>query len=135
MYKLNQKEIILDYLRLHSDYSLPASKIAHDLQKNVTRATLYRILEGLENQGIIKKIYNEQKDYYEYQYYDVNEDHSSHLHLKCLKCGKLIHLHCDISSKLVTHVSKEHNFYINQEASIIYGICASCSLIKGEVDD
>ena len=129
-YKTKQREMILDIFKNHETFSYSAKEIKSLLNDEVSKATLYRTLDKLEEEHILRKYYNELTSNYEYQYANKEESCSSHLHLKCTQCGKLIHLHCNESNALIAHIGKSHNFYINQENTIIYGLCSDCSIFK-----
>ena len=70
-YNTKQKEYILSYLKKHKDVYLTADEILYGLNKKeevVSRATLYRYLDCLVEQSIVKKILfqNETKASYQY---------------------------------------------------------------------
>lgn len=129
-YKTKQKEMIINLLQENRELSLSAKEILERLGSSVSKATLYRALERLEDEKIIRKFYNEVTSSYEYQYADKDDKCSSHLHLKCNNCGKLIHLHCVESNSFLSHIAHEHSFFVNQNDTMIYGICESCSIVK-----
>lgn len=129
-YKTKQRESVLEIFKTHPEYSYSAKEISKLLDDSVSKATLYRTLDKLEEEKILRKYFNELTSNYEYQFANKEESCSSHLHLKCTQCGKLIHLHCSESNSLVSHIGKVHNFFINQENTIIYGICSDCSIVK-----
>ena len=129
-YKTKQREYILSLLKDNNGYSLSAKDILDRSKEAISKATLYRTLDKLEEEHILRKYYNELTSQYEYQYANKEESCCNHLHLKCTTCGRLIHLHCSESSTFLSHLVKEHNFYINQENTIIYGLCSHCSMVK-----
>ena len=61
-----------------------------------------------------------------YQYFDGTGDCHRHYHLKCLKCGKLLHAECEFLNDLSEHIEKEHDFVIDGEKTVLYGICGEC---------
>ena len=52
----------------------------------------------------------------------------SHLHLKCVGCGKLFHMDEDISDELVSRIRACSAFSVDEEESVLYGKCSSCSV-------
>mgnify|MGYP000686480787 FL=1 len=46
--------------------------------------------------------------------------------MKCLKCGKLLHAECDFLNGLSEHIEKEHDFVIDGERTVLYGVCGDC---------
>ena len=49
-----------------------------------------------------------------------------HLHLKCVKCGKIIHLECHFMEEISHHIEESHGFTLQCKNSILYGICKEC---------
>ena len=60
-----------------------------------------------------------------YQYIE-GEHCEEHYHLKCEKCEKIIHLECEEIEEIQNHILKEHNFQLDKNKTILYGICKSC---------
>ena len=48
------------------------------------------------------------------------------VNIKCEKCGKLIHLHCEEVKKFIDHISSAHDFLMNPARTVFYGICSEC---------
>ena len=67
-----------------------------------------------------------------YQYIDSERGCHNHFHLKCLSCGRLIHLDCDHLAEISDHIAKEHGFQIDSSQTVFYGICSNCSKKKQE---
>ncbi len=128
-YKTNQKEILIQVLYNNKSYSLSAPKILKLVDGKISKATLYRLLNLFEENGTIRKTFNELSSTYEYQYIDTNCS-NNHFHLKCISCGKLIHLPCKDANEFISHIYKQHKFTVNNNLTTIYGICADCSLLK-----
>ncbi|MDD6302523.1 MAG: transcriptional repressor [Bacillales bacterium] len=128
-YKTKQRELIIKVLKDNMNYSMSAKQISLSLSSQVSKATLYRTLDLLVEDNKIKKVYNELNSSYEYQYVD-NDNCSHHFHLKCIKCGRLIHLDCNSCDEFMTHLLKSHKFMPKEGLTVIYGICNDCSLIR-----
>ena len=125
-YNTKQKDIILNYLIKNKDKCLTINQI-YDYLKNdnqIGLTTVYRFLNKLEKDNLIKK-YTDKKEA-TYQYID-NEECKKHIHLKCIKCNKIIHLDCNEANHLSKHIKEEHNFNID---STIFGICKECNYEK-----
>ncbi len=90
----------------------------------IGKSSLYRILEKLCASGEVRKFTEGESAVFQY----IGDDSAcaSHLHLKCLVCGKLIHLECDKSGELLSHIAKDHGFDINSKRSVLYGHCRVC---------
>ena len=56
----------------------------------------------------------------------INDDCLKHIHLKCEKCQKIIHLDCHIINDFKNHIDDEHDFYVDNTKTTIYGLCKEC---------
>ncbi len=124
MYQTENNKLILDYFENHKEESFTAKQICNYFKNKMNRATIYRQLASLVEVRRIRKIYLTESDSYEYQYRMQHCD--SHLHLMCSNCGKIIHLECSQSNIFLNHILEKHHFNVNQERSVIFGLCEEC---------
>ncbi|MDR1903741.1 MAG: transcriptional repressor [Treponema sp.] len=127
-YNTQQRKLILDYMAVLGDNHVTAGQIARHFEHEdaaIGQTTIYRHLEKLVNDGRIRKYFLNEGDSACYQYID-NKDCQGHFHLKCEKCGKLIHLDCDLLNEIQEHVLNKHNFQINMLKMVFYGKCKEC---------
>lgn len=123
-YKTKQKSLILSCLIKNKERCITVNDIVKYLNINNTKVgitTIYRYLEYLSSIKRIKK-FNE-NNISKYQY--IDDMCLIHSHLKCNKCGKLIHLDCSEISELGLHVLDHHGFKMD---NIIYGVCSKCEV-------
>lgn len=123
MYKTEHKKMIVDLFEQNKNDVFSAQDIVDDFKDKMDKATVYRQLKSLSDEDYIRKIYNEEKKAYLYQY---SKDCKNHLHLQCEKCGRIIHLSCGDADMFLSHIYKEHGFSVNQYSTTIYGICEDC---------
>ncbi len=98
----------------------------------VGQTTVYRYLEKLARDGLVYKYHSAEQDSTCFQYAEQSGTCHSHYHLKCLRCGRLIHLECHLLDELAEHVAREHQFQIDHFQTIFYGCCQACG--KKEAD-
>lgn len=104
----------------------------------VGRATVYRFLERLEEEGLVVKCKAADSSHTEYRYLPDSHDHESHKHedtestgrLCCVICGKVFPLHCMQLEGFSRHIFNEHGFILEPEKTVLYGRCESCSKIS-----
>lgn len=129
-YKTRQRAEVLNCLIENKASHMTADEIMAWLKNkgcDVGKATVYRTLDKLTEENKVRKyIYEEGKSAC-YQYVDKDEKCHLHFHLKCLNCGKLIHLECDYLTELENHISKHHKFSVDNSKTVLYGICEDCS--------
>lgn len=126
-YSTKQRQEILDLIKGHGESHVSVETLLSDISKkqlNISRATLYRTLDSLTEEGIIKRFFLDGKLGACYQLCE-EEDHN-HFHLICESCGKMLHLDCDEVESLMGHIEKEHNFKVNSDRVVLYGICEDC---------
>ncbi len=132
-YKTKQRELILNLLIENKNVHLTADEILDRLKfqgNAVGKSTVYRYLDRLVKQGLIRRYVLEEGTSSCYQYRDKTLPCDSHFHLKCLDCGKLVHLDCTFLQNIEEHVLQEHHFQIDNCKTVFYGICDQCAQNK-----
>lgn len=128
-YKTKQRAAILDFIKNNKDKEITANDILVYLNKNDLKAsqtTIYRYLDNLVKEGIIKKNYSEEKSSSCYQY--VGKRCKEHYHLKCNNCGEIIHLDSEIFSSIEKKIIDRYGFKIDNIKTILYGTCNKCNM-------
>lgn len=94
----------------------------------VGTATVYRNLEKLVEEGIVAKYSADPSDSACFSYIGSGEEccHPVCFHLKCQKCGRLIHLECDEITRLSEHMLRAHGFELSPVRTVFYGLCEDC---------
>lgn len=91
-------------------------------------ATIYRHLEKMEKDRLVRKFIVDGKAGACYQYVGEGaEDCSDHYHLKCERCGKLFHLECETLDTVGEHILQKHGFAVNSLKTVFYGVCKDCA--------
>ena len=124
-YKTGQRKVIEEYLINNKDKFVNSDEILEYMKKNnqgVGLTTIYRFLKLLEENNSVRTEVRDHIKYYQY----ISDECSNHFHLKCKKCGKIIHLHCKEFENASIHIMKEHKFKLDCN-TIIYGQCENCS--------
>lgn len=114
----------MDYLESNKDIFASASDIYEEFKNrktNLGQTTIYRLLANLEKTSLVRVEIKQNRKYYQLK----SDNCEEHFHLKCIKCGKLIHLDCDDINRFNNHMKKEHKFIMDNN-SIIYGKCTKC---------
>jgi Fur family ferric uptake transcriptional regulator len=132
-YQTRQGEQILRYLASLGGSHVTAGGIASYFEGTnppIGRTTVYRHLERLVDAGRVRRYNLEGEESACYQYIEESGGCREHFHLKCEKCGVLIHLECGVLDDIAGHVRQEHRFEINPLKTVFYGICKDCSAKK-----
>ena len=125
-YHTKQKDMILDVIKKENGRFM-----VNDIYKKISGVgltTVYRYINALVDMGKLKKeIDNNNQVYY---YYLSDCECEYHLYLKCLECGKIIHIDCDFVYELYDHIVKKHKFMPNTKNLVIDGICKQCKRVN-----
>ena len=128
-YSTKQSKEILNCLEQNKDKHLTADEVYSILNSNgvsVGRTTVYRHLEKLYEEAAVRKFKLDESTSACYQLSDSQKGCHNHYHLKCTVCGKLLHAECDFLNELSQHIFNDHNFYVDSEKTVLYGICEDC---------
>lgn len=128
-YQTKNRKMILDYLKENKDTTVTASDIFSFLEEShagVNITTVYRYLERLTTEGSVMKFASEKGEKAVYKFVEPQMDCNEHLHLQCIKCGKIIHLNCEFMDAFEQHVESHHAFHILCDKSVIFGMCNAC---------
>ena len=128
-YQTRSRSVILDFLQAKRDVTVSASDITEHLKQAdipVDPATVYRYLNKLTAENQVLKFSKNGARKSVYQYIGKAHECDDHLHIKCVRCGRLIHLDCDFMREIRSHLKDEHGFTLQCDGSILYGICDAC---------
>ena len=131
-YKTKQREIILEYLKKYKDEHISVDDILYHLKTNGTpvgKSTVYRYLDKLVKENIVRKYRTEEGKSACYQYF-ADETCKAHYHFKCSNCSTLFHVDCEVFHDIEEHLKKDHDFYLDSCKTVLYGLCQSCKQEK-----
>ena len=129
-YNTRQKEKLIDYLIRNKEKHTNVQEISAYLSSEgspLGTATIYRQLDKLVEAGVVRKFVIDGKMGACYQYIENTDECREHFHLKCLKCGRLIHLNCDHLMGINEHIAEHHGFIIDPSQTVFYGTCSECA--------
>ena len=127
-YKTKARELINGYLKEHKDKRFTAREIYASVceQENVNRATVYRNLDRLCEQGSLLRFKEPNQDAWFYQYSEEHEHCDAHMHAQCSECGKVFHLENPFMDEFEDKLHSIYGLDINASKSIIIGKCEDC---------
>jgi len=123
-YNTKQKGELIEFFKDNKDACFTAKQIT-EAAPTLPRSTVYRLLEKLCDDGSLKKDADEKTGESVYRYY-AKDVCSHHLHMKCLKCGRIIHLNDMESEKIIREINSQSDFKVCIEGSMLSGICKNC---------
>lgn len=127
-YNTEQKKAIIDFFKSNREHHYTVAEVTRAVCENgAGKSTVYRQISHLLETGAIRRFETSDSRRFVYQYADSHEDCDCHYHLKCIKCGRLIHMECSHLDEAKNHISKEHDFIIGCGRSVLYGECVACA--------
>lgn len=135
-YCTKQKNYIQDLFMHHPDLHFTAEQILKTLEEGqtpVSKATLYRTLDQMVDAKKIVK-YNLDGASACYQYLTCSNEEIPHIHFKCEKCGKIIHMNEEKIQKYNDELEKKYGIAIDLSKTVLYGICDTCICNTGICD-
>ncbi len=133
-YQTKERNLILDYLKQHSDRSFKAKDIIESIntgEEKINQATVYRNLERLCKQGILIKFKKTDAEGAYYQYTSEHEHCEKHLHAQCVECGKVFHLEEQFVDEFEEQMKSVYGIKIDPTHTIIAGKCEECKEKEG----
>lgn len=126
MYKTIQYKSLCDFFERGTKEQYTSDEIIEAVcPEGVGKSTVYRQLARMTETGELRKFHDGKRILYQYSH--ISPDCGSHFHLKCISCGRLIHLNCDRISEFASHMAADHGFTLDMRQTVLYGLCAQCS--------
>ena len=132
-YKTKQQDLVLKFLKSTNGAHFTAEDVRNyfsSSENSLGVATIYRHLEKFIEDGSVVKYFIDDKSAACFQYVgtecEKGENQAQHFHIKCEKCGRLIHLDCEELEHLQNHLQNEHGIRLNPFKTVFYGVCADC---------
>ena len=115
-----ERAMMLDAV-LRKEGLFEPEQLVDDLKKlghRVSRATVYRTLAHLQDAGILKQVFFDNKQ----SYYEVIAGRQTHDYLICVTTGKVIEFNSDKLRKLRDEICQEHGFEPLSHRFQIFGV-------------
>lgn len=129
LYKTKQSALVLDCFKNSGGIHLTIDAVCRILEENNTpvgKATVYRQVQKLVDEGTVRKYSADNADSACFQYVGDDEQCKQHFHLKCTRCGKLFHASCPYLDGINRHIFEHHGFTVDNTRTVFYGICEEC---------
>ncbi len=127
-YNTKQKKQLEEIIENIGDNHFTAEDVLEKIKtqgKNVGLTTVYRHLDKMVKDGVLRKYLSAAG---ESACYQAVGSCGEHFHLKCTKCGKLFHLSCKSLDIINDHVLNEHGFSIDPSKTVFFGVCKECAV-------
>ena len=128
-YKTKARGAIMEYLKSHSDQRFTAGDIYKQLNQNesgIDRATVYRNLDRLWEEGALVRFREPDSNATLYQYFGEKDTCNRHMHAQCSECGKIFHLENEFVEEFTDHMQSVYGIDIDPSKTMIVGKCGEC---------
>ncbi len=126
-YSTKQRKALVDYLLQHPDEPLSAKQIADATQSDgISLSAVYRNIAAMETEGVLRAYVREGGHEVLYRFCGADACKRS-LHLTCSRCGRTTHMDAPATDALVGRVAQDAGFQVDRSATVLYGVCESCS--------
>lgn len=126
----HQRRTILSIVETAKQH-LDAAEIlrqARQIDRGIDKVTVYRTLNLLKRHGLVDELdlmhMQGEKHYYE------RRPQRDHIHMACLKCGKIMELESDLFDRLKGQIQRDCRFQIVVSRLEIGGYCSDCRAAK-----
>lgn len=129
-YYTTQKKLLVEFLTTHANSAFTVAELAKCMKEEYGgdapgKSTLYRLITKLAEDGAVKKISVGEGRSFVYQIAEGNRC-NSHLHMKCTKCGRLLHMDDFESARFLMRVMRQNDFAIDESRTVLLGHCKAC---------
>ena len=119
-YHTQQRCALLAFLSAHADEQFTVEQLLTAMGDEAPgRSTVYRALDRLVEEGTVRRFAPESGGSAAYQAMDPGHC-DAHLHLKCVDCGRLIHLDTGVSDALQADLLRAAGFTVDGRDDLWY---------------
>ncbi len=132
-YQTKQQEAVSALFAERSGECLTAEEAYRALCEaglDVGKTTVYRAIARLCKSGRLRRYAPHESG--EAALYQYDPCAQSHLHIRCVHCGALEHLHCAEVDAFARHLHLHHSFSLDEGRTILYGCCEACKGKEGD---
>jgi len=127
VYQTKQQEAVEELFSASPENCLSAEDAyfaLHERGLEIGKSTVYRTITRLCQTGRLRRYVPHGSG--EAATYQYNPCIESHLHIRCIHCGALAHLHCEEVQVFSQHLTQHHGFTLDEGQTILYGCCQAC---------
>lgn len=129
-YQTMQKKKLIEFLTANCEKAFSVEELDVQLKNTAQgaavpgKSTLYRLIRGLVDDGLVKRLVKGNSRQFIYQI--AGEQCAYHLHMKCMRCGRLIHMEHSESLRLLEEIFQKNRFKVDEKQTVLIGKCDEC---------
>ena len=127
-YHTHGRQQLLAFLQKNAERAYTIEEIAAEMPSEAVpgKSTLYRLMTQLVSEGTVRRFVRGNSRQFTYQILGGESCHT-HLHLKCVDCGRVVHLDHTISAYVEERLLRKNHFTADERATMLWGRCESCA--------
>ncbi len=130
IYDTEQRRTLVRILEDNPDRQFSALELARlcaesNSSVKINASTVYRLLARLVDEGKAERSASPDGRQLLYRYLDTCEC-TEHIHLKCKRCGQILHLEDEQAEKSLVAAMAKCHFKVDEAQSLIVGVCENC---------
>ena len=131
-YKTEQRKILLRLFSENAAESFSAEQVMALLPAGqVSRSAVYRNLDKMVQEGLLRKTMDADGRKALFQYVDCCR-HCARIHLQCEQCGRIFHMENASDEARLRSVLDASGFSLDEQATMLPGTCRDCRQNHGE---
>ena len=135
-YSTEQKKLLYAYLSGNGHRAYTVDELIEGLRLSYGmcapgKSTVYRLIMKLVEEGKVRRFSKGSGRQFVYQIVGCR-DGEAHIHLRCISCGKFMHLDEKTSEELICRVEKACGFAVKTGETVLFGECADCKKHGGK---
>ena len=123
-YETRQRRLLFDFFEKNGDKQFSIEELGA-LIAGVSQSAVYRNVNLMVKDGILRRFRQEGRRELLYQYIGRSVC-NEHLHLKCSKCGLILHVDNESTNSLARQLRQNLQFELDKTATILFGDCEAC---------
>lgn len=123
-YRTAQRERLAGFFCSNPDKQFTIEELQDNLS-GISLSSIYRNINDMVKEGTIKRFQKDNLRSSGYQYIGESAC-SEHLHLKCSRCGCIIHMDSTSSLQILTELKNKTGFELDKSTTILHGSCSDC---------
>lgn len=125
-YSTKQMSILTKFFHDNKNTHFTADEVYDNVRDSgISRATVYRRIEQLVEEGLLVKYTLDSRAGACYQYC-CDEHKNGTCHFVCTQCKAIKHIDCSLLSDLQSHLNEDHGLNIDSTRTVFYGVCGGC---------
>ena len=127
-YHTDGRRLLLEFLQRNAEHPYTIDEIVTALppEQAPGKSTVSRLMTALVAEGAVRRFVRGNSRQFTYQLFG-GEDCHAHLHLKCVDCGRVVHLDHDTSEYVEQRLLRQNHFAADEGATMLWGRCETCA--------